>query len=67
MTVEQRIIASYGLKKSDLTDELWKKVQKRADTERYCRSSKIPPLPDTVLMRELSVLAENLNKTINNK
>lgn len=62
MTVEQRILASFGLKKSDLTEELWKKVQETANMERSCRKTKIPPLLNKPLMHELSLLAENLNK-----
>lgn len=62
MTVEQRILTNYGLKKSDLTEELWDKVQKWADSERYCRRNKIPPLTPTNLLNELSQLAEKLNK-----
>lgn len=62
MTVEQRILATYGLKKTDLTEELWGKVQKWADSERYCRRNKIPPLTPTNLLNELSQLAEKLNK-----
>ena len=62
MTIEQRILATFGLKKSDLTEELWKKVQERADVERYCKRNKIPPLTPKPLINELSQLAEKLNK-----
>ncbi len=60
MTIEQRILATFGLKKSDLSEELWEKVQKWADSERYCRRNKIPPLTPTNLYKELSQLAEKL-------
>ena len=64
MTVEQRIVASYGLKKSDLTEELWKRVQETANVERSCRKSKIPPLINKPLINELSQLAQKLHKNI---
>lgn len=62
MTIEQRILSTFGLKKSDLTEELWNKVQERADVERYCKRNRIPPLTPTPLINELSQLAEKLNK-----